>query len=53
VRATPLYHGVVLERALLLGDVHWGLLGSAAYLAALAGLGMWAAGRRVGRLLLT
>lgn len=53
VRATPLYHGVVLERGLLLGDVHWGLLGSAAYLMVLAGLGMWGAGRRIEKLLLT
>jgi lipooligosaccharide transport system permease protein len=53
VRATPLYHGVVLERGLMLGDVGWGLLGSAAYLLVLGIGGMWAAGRRVGRLLLT
>ncbi len=53
VQASPLYHGVVLERALLLGDVSWPLVASATYLAVLALLGMWAAGRRVGRLLLT
>jgi lipooligosaccharide transport system permease protein len=53
VRATPLYHGVALERGLMLGEVGWGLLGSLAYLLALAGLGMWGAGRRIERLLLT
>lgn len=53
VRISPLYHGVALERGLLLGDVSWGLLGSVAYLLALGALGLWGAGRRVGKLLLT
>lgn len=53
VRASPLYHGVVLERGLLLGEVGWGLLGSAVYLLALCAVGVWGAGRRIGRLLLT
>ena len=30
---TPLYQGVVLERSLVVGDVHWTLLLNAAYLA--------------------
>ena len=53
VRATPLYHGVVLERGLMLGDVGSGLVGSLAYLLVLGGVGMWGAGRRIERLLLT
>lgn len=53
VRLMPLYHGVEIERGLLLGDVHWGMLVSAAYLAGLAGLGLWGASRRISRLLLT
>lgn len=35
VRATPLYHGVALERGLMLGEVGWGLLGNVAYLSVL------------------
>ena len=52
VRITPLYQGVDLLRGLTLGSVHWSLLGSAAYLAALGGIGMYVASRRLGRLLL-
>lgn len=52
VRLSPLFHGVELQRAFFLGEVHWSLLGSAAYLAALAGGGLWGASRRIGRLLL-
>ena len=32
VRVTPLYQGVVLERSLVLGDLHWTLLLNVAYL---------------------
>lgn len=53
VYASPLYHGVVLQRGLLLGEVDWGMLASLGYLLSLAMLGMWGAGRRIGRLLLT
>jgi lipooligosaccharide transport system permease protein len=53
VRLMPLYHGVAIERALLLGDVYWGLLGSVAFLVALTALGLWGASRRISRLLLT
>lgn len=53
VQATPLYHGVVLERGLMLGEVGPHLLASTAYLLALALLGMRGASRRVGTLLLT
>jgi lipooligosaccharide transport system permease protein len=51
VRMTPLYQGVALERALVLGDVGWGLLVHVAYLAALGLAGMALAGRRLERLL--
>lgn len=53
VRVSPLYHGVALERGLLLGEVGWGMLGSVAYLGGLAVLGLWGAGRRIEKLLLT
>lgn len=53
VQATPLYHGVVLERGLMLGEVGPHLLVSTAYLLVLALLGMRGASRRVGTLLLT
>jgi lipooligosaccharide transport system permease protein len=51
VRATPLYQGVALERALILGDVGWGALGHAAYLVVLGTVGLVIATRRLGRLL--
>ena len=53
VRATPLYHGVALERGLMLGEVGWSLLGNAAYLVALGVVGIIGASRRIERLLLT
>ncbi|HET9729499.1 MAG TPA: ABC transporter permease [Acidimicrobiia bacterium] len=51
VRCTPLYQGVVLERALLLGDVHWTLLVHVAYLAVMGAVSVRVASRRIGRLL--
>jgi lipooligosaccharide transport system permease protein len=51
VRVTPLYQGVVLERSLVLGDVHWSLLLNAAYLAIMGFVGLRIAGHRLGRLL--
>jgi lipooligosaccharide transport system permease protein len=51
VRATPLYQGVALERALVLGDVRWTLLLDAAYLFVMGWLGLRIAIRRVARLL--
>jgi lipooligosaccharide transport system permease protein len=51
VRLTPLYQGVALERALVLGDLRWGLLAHVAYLMALGGAGVAVATRRLGRLL--
>ena len=53
VQLMPLYHGVEIQRGLLLGDVTWSLLGSAAYLIALTVLGRSGASRRISRLLLT
>jgi lipooligosaccharide transport system permease protein len=51
IRVTPLYQGVVLERSLVLGDVHWSLLLNAAYLLVMGVVGVRIAGRRLGRLL--
>ena len=51
VQATPLYHGVALERGLMLGEVGWGLLWHVAYLVVLGGLGIWATARRIETLL--
>jgi lipooligosaccharide transport system permease protein len=53
VEATPLYQAVALLRGFTLGVVGPGLLWHAAYLAVLGVAGLWFAGRRVGRLLLT
>ncbi len=53
VRATPLYHGVALERGLVLGEVGPGLLLHVAYLVVMGGLGVLGAARRIERLLLT
>jgi lipooligosaccharide transport system permease protein len=52
VRVTPLYQGVALLRGLTLGDVHWSLLGHAAYLGVMGVVGVAVATRRLGRLLL-
>ena len=53
VGATPLYQGVALERALMLGEVSWSLLGHVAYLAVLGVIGIIGASRRIEKLLLT
>lgn len=53
VGATPLYQGVALERALMLGEVGWGLLGHVAYLLALGAAGVVGTSRRIRTLLLT
>ncbi len=53
VRATPLYHGVALERALMLGDVGWGVLTHVGYLLVLGAVGVVGAARRLERLLLS
>jgi lipooligosaccharide transport system permease protein len=53
VRLTPLYHGIALERDLLLGQVGWGVLAHLAYLLALGAIGILIAGRRLERLLLS
>lgn len=51
VRCTPLYQGVALERALVLGDLSWTMLVNIAYLAAMGTIGVRVAARRVGALL--
>ncbi|MEM7143470.1 MAG: ABC transporter permease [Actinomycetota bacterium] len=51
VRLTPLYHGADLLRRLALGGVGWGQLVSAAYLGAIALIGLRMAERRVEALL--
>jgi lipooligosaccharide transport system permease protein len=51
VRLSPLYQGVALERALVLGELSPVLLVHAAYLAAMGWFGLRVAGRRLGALL--
>ena len=53
VECTPLYQSVTLMRGLTLGAVGPELLWYAAYLAVMGVAGLYIAGRRVGRLLLT
>jgi lipooligosaccharide transport system permease protein len=53
VECTPLYQSVTLMRGLALGAVGPGLAWHAAYLAAMGVGGLYVAGRRIGRLLLT
>jgi len=52
IECTPLYQGVVLLRDLTVGVVGPGLLWRAAYLAVLGLAGLYASGRRIGKLLL-
>ena len=52
VEATPLYHGVEMVRGFTTGALSWALLWHAAYLSALAAVGLWVAGRRMTKLLL-
>jgi lipooligosaccharide transport system permease protein len=47
VRATPLYQGVALERALVLGDITWLVLVHVAYLATMGTVGLRIASRRL------
>jgi lipooligosaccharide transport system permease protein len=51
VRFTPLYQGVVLERALVLGEVSWYLLVQAAYLFVMGALCLHVSSRRLTTLL--
>ncbi|HEV2767357.1 MAG TPA: ABC transporter permease [Acidimicrobiales bacterium] len=51
VQVTPLYQGVALQRALVLGDVGWDLLLHAGYLVAMGAAGVWVATRRLTLLL--
>ena len=51
VRATPLYQGVALQRALVVGEPGWATLGHALYLVAMGTIGLRIASRRLGKLL--
>jgi lipooligosaccharide transport system permease protein len=51
VRCTPLYQGVVLERSLVLGDLHWTLVVNVVYLLVMGVVGLRIASRRIGLLL--
>jgi lipooligosaccharide transport system permease protein len=53
VQITPLYQSVTVMRALTLGTVSPALLWHVAYLAVMGVAGLYIAGRRIGRLLLT
>ncbi|HET7304513.1 MAG TPA: ABC transporter permease, partial [Segeticoccus sp.] len=53
VRLTPLYHGVALERGLMLGEVGAGMLVHVGYLTLLGLLGVAGAARRIEKLLLS
>lgn len=52
VRCSPLYHGVELVRGLSVGLLDASMIGHLAYLVVLAAIGLWAASRRIGTLLL-
>jgi lipooligosaccharide transport system permease protein len=52
VSCTPLYHGIELVRGVTTGDVGWGMLGHAAYLAVLGLVGLSIGARRLSGLLL-
>jgi len=51
VQATPLYQGVALERALVLGEVGWSVVAHATYLGLMGAIGLAVATRRLGTLL--
>ena len=51
VRFSPLYQGVAIERALVLGEPSWTLVLHSAYLAAMGWIGLRVAGNRLGRML--
>jgi len=52
VELSPLYHGVALERSLMLGDLGWPILAHLLVLVALGAVGMWVLSRRLAHLLL-
>lgn len=51
VRCSPLYQGVALQRALILGDLSWTLVLNVAYLAVMGYVGLRIATHRMGKLL--
>lgn len=52
IEVTPLYHAVELVRGLTTGNPGWATLGHTAYLVVMAAVGIFVAGRRMGRILL-
>ena len=52
VELSPLYHGVALERGLMLGQIGWSLLGHLLVLVALGAVGARILSRRLANLLL-
>lgn len=50
IMALPLNQAVELERALMLGNLSWGVLGHVAYFAVMVGLGLWFTTRRLAAL---
>jgi lipooligosaccharide transport system permease protein len=52
-KISPLYHGVEIIRAAMLGSFDISLLGHVAFLAVMGAVGLTTAGRRLERLLLT
>jgi lipooligosaccharide transport system permease protein len=52
-RVSPLWHGTELVRRLVLGELAWSMLGNAAVLATMVGVGFVVVRRRLDRLLLT
>jgi lipooligosaccharide transport system permease protein len=53
VRCLPLYHAIELMRGLATGLLSASMLGNLAYLLVLGAVGLWAATRRIAKLLLT
>ncbi len=50
-RFSPLYHGVELTRAFMLGHLDWSILGHIAFLSAMGAAGVAVSARRFGRIL--
>jgi Nod factor-specific ABC transporter NodJ protein len=51
IAITPLYHAVELVRGITTGTLGWAALGHVAYLAAMIGIGLYFAGRRMTKVL--
>jgi len=53
VECLPLHHGVALMRGLSVGDLDASMAGHVLYFAVMAGIGLWIASRRLGKLLMS